>query len=202
MSAVATRLKICLRRAAIPLMGSLVLAACSSGVYSVVQKRGYDPAEFRYAAQDKALRTEIHGNPFETEDGAFREAVSAAMQPGHWGFDVIFTPRTRLTDQPDERARSEYFVAVTFDTNLDDGPALCAGETDSSDGASTAEGIVDARMAFCRDGQLLSTTRGVVQGVAGPADGRFVTMIARMTRELFPQRDYLDDDGPAGGNLF
>jgi hypothetical protein len=91
----------------VPLVALVLLAACSPGVYSVIQERAYSSAELRYAAQDKDLLTVIHGNPFETNDALFREAVLGAMQPANWGFDVAFTPRTRLTDRPDESARTE-----------------------------------------------------------------------------------------------
>lgn len=182
------------------------IVACSSGVYSVTQERAYSPAEFRYAAQDKDLLTIIRGNPFETDDVLFRDAVLAAMQPANWGIDVAFTPRTRLTERPDESARTEYFVAVLFDGSDDEAMEMCRGDgaASRSDDAPGGEGG-NARMAFCRDGQVLSMTLAELDdGITDPLDGRFQRLVARLTRELFPHRGYRDDDGPVGntGLLF
>jgi hypothetical protein len=186
-------------------VGLATLAACSPGIYSVVQERAYSPAEFRYAAQNKDLLTVIRGNPFETEDALFRDAVVAAMQPENWGFDVAFSPRTRLTEQPDDSARTEYFVAVLFDGSDDEALAICRGDDAAPEGATAAGSETsNARMAFCRNGQVLSMALAELDGLTDPFGEPFQRLMARLTRELFPQRDYRGDDGAVGntGMLF
>ncbi len=187
-------------------LGALVLlAACSPGVYSVTQERAYSPAEFRYAAQNKDLLTVTRGNPFETDDTLFRGVVLAAMQPENWGFDVAFTPRTRLTEQPDDSARTEYFVAVLFDGSDDEAMDMCRGDSVAAEDATGGGGEAgNARMAFCRDGQVLSMTLAELDGITNPLDGQFQRLVTRLTRDLFPHRDYRGDDGAVGnsGMLF
>ena len=52
------------------------------------------------------------------------------------------------------------------------------------------DGRVRARMVFCYREQLLSTSVGVLTDVAVADDPRLLRMVARMTRDLFPHRDY------------
>ena len=189
----------------VALVALAALAACSPGIYSVTQERAYSPAEFRYAAQDKDLLTVIRGNPFETEDALFRDAVLAAMLPENWGFDVALAPRTRLTEQPGVSARTEYFVAVLFDGSDDEAMDMCRGIGVASEGPSAADGEAgNARRAFCRNGQVLSMTLAELDGITDPLDEPFRRLVARLTRELFPQRDYHGDDSAVGntGMLF
>jgi hypothetical protein len=170
------------------------LVACDASFRGVQQDRGgYSPSEFRYAAQNKDLLVEIVGNPFSlsAEDVAAR--VEAAMQPGHWGFEQAFTPRTRLTRTPDNSANLDYHVAVVFaGAALDEPIRMCDAPT--AEPASAQITTIRARMAFCRRAQLLSTSYGEIEAVAGPDDRRFLGLVSRLTRELFPQRDFRDGD--------
>jgi hypothetical protein len=78
------------------------------------------------------------------------------------------------------------------------------GPASKREGAAEAE-LVEARMAFCRGGQVLSMTQSEIEAGTDPLEGRFQTMLTRLTRELFPHRDsHGDDAGPIGvtGMLF
>jgi hypothetical protein len=127
------------------------------------------------------------------------------MQPENWGSDVAFTPRTRLTEQPDDSARTEYFVAVLFDGSDDDAINMCRGEGVTTESATAGGGEAgNARMVFCREGQVLSMILAELDGITGPLGAPFQRLVARLTRELFPQRGYRGDGGAAGntGMLF
>ena len=56
----------------------------------------------------------------------------------------------------------------------------------------------NVRMAFCRGGQILSMTVAEFDGITDPLDGRFQRLVTRLTRDLFPHRDYRGDDGAVG----
>lgn len=171
-------------------IGIALLAACDMSVRAVQQDRGgYSPSEFRYAAQNKDLLVEIEGNPFSlpAEDVAAR--VEAAMQPMHWGFEQAFTPRTRLTRKPGTSANPDYHVAVAFAGRALDEPALmCQALLREPTPAQVTP--IRARMAFCRRAQLLSTSYGEIEAATGLNDRRFLSLVSRLTRELFPQRDF------------
>jgi len=174
--------------------GLLAAAGCDSTVRSVAQDRGgYSPAEFRYASENKDLLVEIEGNPFGRDAAALRPMVEAAMQPRHWGFDRPFTPRTRPSLSPGPSANLDYRIAVVFDGPALEAPALMC-ERPKAPSVASKESPIRARMAFCRQDQLLSTSYGTLDEASGPEDRRFLSMISRLTRELFPQRDFRDGD--------
>ena len=136
-------------------------------VYAVIQDRAYSPSEFRVASQHKAFPTIISGNPFPLPDQQVQADILAAMQPANWWFSTAFTP---------------------------DPAAYCIPTSDAATKTAMG-GSVTARMAFCRDKMLLSTSHGAVDDIDSSTHPRFQEMITRMTMALFPQRR---DDGDCG----
>jgi hypothetical protein len=176
------------------LASGVLAAGCNSGVRSVAQDRGgYSPAEFRYATENKDLLVEISGNPFRRAEAELGAYVEAAMQPQYWGFDQAFTPRTRPTLNPGPSANLDYRIAVAFAGRALEEPALICAE-EAPEAPAAAQGPIRARMAFCHRGQLLSTSYGYLEAAEGPADERFLGLISRLTRELFPHREFRDGD--------
>ncbi len=177
------------RRAAVAVVPALVLYACQPAVYSLTQGRAYSPSEFKYAAEGKDLRTVVKGNPFDIPDGAFEAMVLEAMQPAHWAFELARTPRTRFTSEPDGSAKLDYRVEVDFLAGALVAPGeMC--ERAEAPAQAAHDGRVQARMVFCYRDQLLSTSVGGLTDVAVADDPRLLRMVARMTRDLFPHRDY------------
>lgn len=181
----------------------LILLLSASGcagepdVYAVIQDRTYTPSEFRFASQHKDFPTVIAGNPFPQTTRQVHDNVLLAMQPVNWWFSEAFTPRTRFTDTPSD-GPSPYRVNVLLNPKNDTDPTRYCTKLSAADAIGVNSGKVSARMAFCRDGTLLSTSRGVVEKVEDSTDPRFRRMITRMTMALFPQRRDNDlDCGPA-----
>jgi hypothetical protein len=172
----------------------ILVAACQPSHYATVQDQGaYSPSEFRYATANKDVRTIIRGNPFAVPEPAVEAVVLEAMQPVHWGFELAYTPRTHFTTEPDQSANLNYRIEVSFRPADVGAPSLiCTGG--NPDGVSAEPETVRARMAFCYREQLLSTTVGTLDGPRGLDDPRFAEMITRMTRDLFPHRDFRDGD--------
>lgn len=169
-----------------------LLGGCGPAVTSLTQDRAYSPSEFRHAAGGKGLYTVIRGNPFEVADAALAVEVIAAMQDAGQIFDTALVRHTRFTTDPGPRSRPEYRVAVVFNPENEDNPAdFCTGGNAGM--AEKSERIV-ARMVFCRGRAVLSTSRGAIDAVLSPADTEFQHMIALMTRNLFPHRDYRGGD--------
>ena len=170
-----------------------MLAACGTAHYAATQDRVYSPSEFRYASANKDFRTVITGNPFVEPESALESVVVEAMQPRNWGFDQAQMPRTRFTTDPDESANLDYRVEVSFRAeDVATVTSLCAGQPVAS--REPEAGTIRARMAFCYRTQILSTTVGTLEEAKGLNDPRFRSLIIRMTRNLFPHRDFRERD--------
>lgn len=169
------------------------LSACEPARYATTQDRIYSPAEFRYASANKDFRTVISGNPFSAPDAQLESVVLEAMQPRNWGFDQAYTPRTRFTTRPNESANEDYRVEVSFlAEDVGNVTSLCAGQPGRA--AAAEDGVIRARMAFCFQTQILSTTVGTLTDADGVRDPRFRRLIVGMTRDLFPHREFREGD--------
>ena len=177
---------------------TLFLTGCAGEprVHAVVQDRAYSPSEFRYASQHKALRTIISGNPFPAPDRLVHNNILVAMQPENWWFSEAFTPRTRFTGVPADVDTSPYHVIVSLNPTDRTEPATYCLPPAEAPPTETSTRSVTARMAFCRDTVLLSTSHGTVDDIDGSTHPRFREMITSMTMALFPRREHDNDCGP------
>lgn len=173
---------------------AICLTACAGEpkVYAVIQERAYTPSEFRFASQHKVIPTIISGNPFPMPDRQVHGDILAAMQPANWWFSQAFTPRTRFSDAPADRDTSLYRVYVSIDDSETADPETYCMPSAGATPKKTPGNRITARMAFCRDRMLLSTSHGTVDDIDGSTHPRFQAMMTRMTMALFPQRK---DDG-------
>ena len=182
-------------------LSPLLAGACQPEVYSVTQDRLYSPSEFRFAAGAKEVFTNIRGNPFGSPDGQFEALVLGAMQRGVQHIDTALVRRPTFTTRRERAARPDYRITLVLNPKEGVGAAeVCS----APDGVAIAPGGggLRARMVFCRDGRVLSTSFGAITGVDDPADPGFRRMIAHMTRELFPHRAFRDGfDASASGRV-
>ena len=184
-------------------LAALTTAACESSVYSVTQERLYSPARAQFAQGAKNLRTFVIGNPFDASQELINHMIIEDMRRGMRRVDTSlrrrpkFTIDSAVTDAAD--TRPEYWVALALNPAAGiDAAALCADPKNVRASSATApSGRIEARMVFCYDGRVLSTTHGELEGIIEADDPRFHHMIATMTRELFPYRKYRRgfDDG-------
>ena len=178
-------------------LAPLAAAACEPAVRSVTQSRLYSPTEFRFAAGGKTLYTVIRGNPFDAPQFRVEGAVIAAMQRGMLHTDTALTRRPEFTTDAAAAARPDYRVALVLNPAAGvDAAGLCA-DSGGAPIAPPGDGIV-ARMAFCHLDRVLSTSHGTLASAEDPADPRFGRMIAFMTRELFPFRNFRDGFNDGG----
>ncbi|MEX2617880.1 MAG: hypothetical protein WD767_17460 [Alphaproteobacteria bacterium] len=122
--------------------------------------------------------------------------ILVAMQPENWWFSEAFTPRTRFTEVPADGDISSYRVNVSLNPSDSMDPASYCLPPAETPPKETSTRSVTARMAFCRDTLLLSTSHGAVKNIDGSTHPRFREMITRMTMALFPQREHDNDCGP------
>lgn len=165
------------------------LAACGPGISRVMPGPTtsiYSPTEFSYAAGGRDLRTVVMGNPFGGDPASFAQRVTALMQGKHFG------PRTHFTPTPGDTARSDYRVLMVFNpgeaipaTGLCSRPAI-ATRPPSPPGTPQP---IELQAAFCRGNTLASAATGYVDGVTGPQDGSFVSLVGGTTLALFPPDD-------------
>ena len=176
----------------------LAVAACGPDVYSVTQTRLYSPDTFRLAAGGKRLYTIVRGNPFGAPRERTEALVIAAMQRGMLHTDTALVRRPTFTTDAEAAARPAYRVALVLNPAQDIDAATLCGDPGGVALAPRAGGGILARMAFCHEARVLSTSRGELAGVDDPADHRFRRLIAAMTRQLFPFRDFRDGLGNDG----
>ena len=177
-----------------------LVGACAPEVYSVTQERLYSPGTYRYAVGGKGLYTIVRGNPFAAPRDETEASVIAAMQRGMLHTDTALVPRPKFTTDAVAAARPAYRVALVLNPAEDIDAATLCGDPWGVALAPRADGIL-ARMAFCREDRVLSTSRGELAGVDNPADPRFRRLIATMTRQLFPFRDFRDGFGNDGSRV-
>ena len=173
---------------------ALAATACESSVYSVTQDRLYSPARAHYAAGAKSLNTIIRGNPFDSPQDLVNGLIIDEMRRGMRGVDTALRRRPIFTIDAAGDAAGDYLVAVALNPEPGADPAsLCADPRGVAvSQAAAPAGRIEARMAFCFDGRVLSIAHGVVDGVIDPKDPGFRRLIATMTRALFPFRGFRD----------
>lgn len=188
---------------ALAALAALAVAACESSVYSVTQDRLYSPSRAYFAAGAERFRTIIRGNPFDTPQELLNELVIDDMRRGMRRADTALRRRPKFTIDTAESgaaesgaadSRPDYLVALALNPAAEtDAATLCADpKSVAASPAADPPGRIEARMVFCFDGRVLSSTHGVLEGAIDPTDPRFRRMIATMTRELFPYRKYRD----------
>ena len=175
-------------------LSALSLAACETSVYSVTQERLYSPARAHFASGVKDLPTFIRGNPFEASQELIDAMLIQDMRHGMLGVDTALRRRPNFTIDGAGSGSSGYWVALALNPAAGvDAATLCADPKNVEiSKAPVREGRIEARMVFCYDGRVLSTSHGVLDGAIDRNDPRFHRMIASMTRELFPFRKFRD----------
>ena len=155
------------------MLPAAALAATLGGTEYAPQ---YDYREFFAAADGKAFRVVLAGNPFPGM--ALEQAAGellAQMQ--------VNRPQPRLTftyDQPGERPRPDYRLVLLFDPANDMGAfSVCAG--DKPRFKAGTPGRVYMLAVYCRNDLALSQTTAWTDA-AGPGDPR----VGELFRELFP----------------
>ena len=175
-----------MRKYVILLMGISALLGCQSSIYSLTQRSLYSPGEFRYAAADKRLHTVLWGNPSNQPDAVFTHRVLTLMQQVNASFEVALVRPTTFASEGGDRP--EYQVVVVFNPRHDTtAQALCTATIAAP--VLRSDNRIEARMVFCRQAQVLSTSYAVIDALNGSDDPRFEWMIHSLTRELFPQRE-------------
>lgn len=173
-------------------LSALSLAACETSVYAVTQERLYAPSRAHFAAGGKNLPTFIRGNPFGTSQALINDMLIQDMRRGMQALDTALRRRPNFTIGGADSGSSGYWVALALNPAAGvDAAALCADpQSVEISKAPIREGRIEARMVFCYDGHVLSTSHGVLDGAIDQNDPRFHGMIASMTRVLFPFREF------------
>jgi hypothetical protein len=146
---------------------------------------GYLPLEAR-SVMGGEMGTVIYGSPFGAPRDGFEAAVTAAMYGQHFG------PPTRFVPIPPSAA-PRYRIVMAFNPGTAVfGDGLCRLRQDPPTLPALRPARVEA--AFCRDRRALTSTTGLLAGIATADDPRFGVLIGQVTRDLFPPRDPGEDD--------
>lgn len=168
-------------------------SACAPGAVKTQQNlnRSYDFSNFSSYHQGKDTRVVVLGDTFGMDAGAFADGVTAAMQGQNPGRP------TNFTTAPGPSAEKNFRVVMAFNVapiHYD----LCNGAKVTP---RTAGGETTLQAAWCWEDRTESYVRAWTAPVQ-PNDPRFQELVARTTRELFPQhkdRELIQDnsdDGP------
>jgi hypothetical protein len=138
----------------------------------------YSPDELR-ALAGRAVKVEVHGNPFAIAQPAFDGQIAANMNdsaaaPAH------FVAFRESSIAPRYRVVWNFSPPVTSVAPN----AICQG---SAEEPSKAGVPIDAYAAFCRDNEALSSVRGRLYYTDTPNSVEFLSLIDQMTAELFPK---------------
>lgn len=173
---------------ALILCAPVALAACGERVVADDPTPAYTLQEVAYAAADRDLRVEIHGDPFGGDPRALEQAIPALMQNRILGVD------TRFTTTPGPTALPGYRVVLVFNmaqTSLNS--TLCRSGPIATKPAGRPAVV---QGAFCRGGGALTSATGWLDEPTTPDDPAFRHLIADMTYSLFPSRQADSCGGP------
>ncbi|MGE5548348.1 MAG: hypothetical protein ACM33T_15695 [Solirubrobacterales bacterium] len=157
-----------------------VTAACEDGP-ATVAGTWRSPATWStmvWASAEGPMLVEVHGRPFANLAAAELDPqVAAALSNQVIGRVVTFTHRR------DDAPRPEYRVVLAFNApDKTDASELCAGPVAT---AAAPRDRITVIAAFCDGGRALSSVRGWVAKVDGPADQRFRQLLGQVARDLF-----------------
>ena len=165
-------------------LGAAALAAfvggCGDGPSTV--PGGYRNAatwsSFIYATRDGPLRLDLGGDPFGGNGPDLTQEVTKAMAGAIPGRPFTVTTLAAAAPLADLRVVMQLGAPANADAR-----DLCAGRTREVR-PPAAGGRIEVLAVFCDGSTLLSSSRGWVAKVDGPADRRFRQLIAQLTRDL------------------
>lgn len=191
------------RRAIVPALAATALAACDgSAVFTgspVISRvdiaHNYRPTEiWPFYGGDNALRVVGYGSPFGDPPAQVANAVVAAMQGHNGGSRVTFS----AAPAPPPKPRWRVVMAIN-PTELNDTQDLCKLSEAPADAPLTARsqgGEVKILAAFCQGDWAATQAVGRGRNVGGLDSPAFDSLIAHLTRALFPHRNPHDDRDP------
>ncbi len=176
-----------------PLAAALATAvtACGGAVLSPTRvSGGYDSSTLNYIAGKGKMYTQIVGNPFEVPKDQLGSAVTRTMFGSHSG------PTIRFSTERDPNYTSPYRVVVVFNPGKTVDPYKLCQDVPYPVGKSP--GALQVAMAFCSASDYETFINGRLDGVKGPDDPAFRTLIRQMTSSLFPR---ISPDPNGGGDF-
>lgn len=181
-----------IRRIGLPLLAAAALAACdASTVISKVDiSHNYSPLSLgKFHGDDNALRVVVYGSPFGDPAGDVADAAVAAMQGRNGGPRVTFS--TAPAPPPNPRAR---VMLALNPTDVRDSMALCKLPPNAKPGtAPSQDGRLRILAAYCQGDYPVSEATGRGKDITSLNSPNFQSLVAGLTRTLFPIRNPHDD---------
>ncbi len=183
-----------LRRLAWPVIAAATLSACDAStiISKVDHSHNYSPISLgRFHGGDNAMRVVGFGSPFGDPPAQVAAAVVAGMQ-GHNG-----GPRVTFSTVPAPPPRPRWRVVMAINpTEINDTIKLCKLSEAPADAPLTAPSVggkVRILAAFCQGDYAASQATGRATNVSGLDSPNFDSLLAQLTRTLFPSRNPNDD---------
>jgi hypothetical protein len=161
-----------------------LLAACSDGGIPIASESRiesrYHLGDLSYIAAGKDLKTDVLGNPFNSDQATFAAVVADHLQGINPGPDIHFTPT------PAPTAREPYFVRLAFNgPSASNGTQLC-GTAPEVAPSSAPSGAVRVIGAFCRGNQPMTYASARSGGITDMNDPAFRRLVRQVGLLLFP----------------
>ena len=161
----------------------LGLAACvrSDGITTVSQRDSrYESDDYAHEASVKPILVVVRGTAFGLDQRSLEQAVAGNMQGADWG------PHARFTTTPSTDVGQMFsFVMLVNGPRNATAASLCR---DPSRAPASIEappaGEIRLIGGLCRYDQNMAEVTGRVDGVSGPQDPKFRTLIVAATQEL------------------
>lgn len=148
----------------------------------------YSPDWFSYAASGRDLRVIVRGNPTAAGTDRFGNAVITAMNERHTG------PRTNFTMAPSDSARKSFRVVMLFGSGYVSERVACADPEAAP--VSYPGGPISLNAAFCHGERPLNAVRVTVNSLSSPDDPVLGDMVSTAMRQIFPQKDFNQQNDP------
>ncbi len=167
------------------LLGASALTACGGQFSKTNTARvspGYSAGEFHYVAGNRSMWVVINGNPFRFHDKYVSDQIARrAMRGAHYGPRVNF-----VAYRPDGPSRDYRVVLFYFAPRSFSGSMLSSGQRRPRPDRPADANFITVLAAYCRGDERLTEVRSTTLAFR-PNDPRFIEMIQRVTRALFPR---------------
>jgi hypothetical protein len=179
-------------RFGVTVLSLVALAACAdgTGVRSVQgpYNAGQDPQELlSYLSRGPDVRVAVLGNPTGSDDAAFGDAVTTAMNEQR-----DFGPQVNFTTRPVSEAGPNYRVVMAFAAPAWLGSNAACGlgmDADTTVPYQVTHGSGALFAALCFKERPISYATVQVAGIGGAEDPRLRAAAMTATRQLFPLND-------------
>ena len=164
----------------IPLLATVTLAGCASGVTVAPVHRvaAYTGHEYDLAAAAGDFTTVVVGNPFGGDNAVFARRVTTLLN------EQNALQRTNFTTQPGPAARKQFRLVLVFNSPRASEHSLCE-DPQALRGGPAGVTPITVQAAFCNGAASMIDVYALA---AGGEEAQFRALIGQVQLAVFPSR--------------